>query len=287
MSTQEIIEGTGSVTAEHLLVMAAVKFAVVAMVIFAIVILIRLIAAKIKGEDISSALFGKSGRRKINATLRGSDLKTSVHPKGFIFGKTSKRKKAYLPSDKEGHIIVFGGSGKGKTSALLIPSLRAWLGTFFAIDISGDISANVVRSNSVKVCPDDPDSSVLVNVFFSVDTAKRENTKRKKLELLTNLIVEIPPNVNETQEYFLRTARKLLKASLFAFYGLGFDFIDICKTICFNSLDELFELIEASNNSRAISIISSLKGANAKNVNGEKETLEDKIGLFANDNNME
>ena len=50
---------------------------------------------------------------------------------------------AYSPEQDEGHILVMGPSGTGKTSALLIPTLRSWQGTALVVDISGDISANV------------------------------------------------------------------------------------------------------------------------------------------------
>ncbi len=61
---------------------------------------------------------------------------------GVVFGK--KRLSYYFsPTNSEGHIAVFGGSGLGKTSALLIPTLRVWKGTSFTIDISGDICKNV------------------------------------------------------------------------------------------------------------------------------------------------
>ena len=43
---------------------------------------------------------------------------------------------AYSPERDEGHIIVMGPSGTGKTSALLIPTLRSWQGTALVVDIS-------------------------------------------------------------------------------------------------------------------------------------------------------
>ncbi len=42
-----------------------------------------------------------------------------------------------------------GPSGTGKTSALLIPTLRSWQGTALVVDISGDISANVHTENKI------------------------------------------------------------------------------------------------------------------------------------------
>lgn len=44
---------------------------------------------------------------------------------GVVFGKKGM-KVVYSPSDQEGHIVCMGGSGVGKTSSLLIPTLRSW-----------------------------------------------------------------------------------------------------------------------------------------------------------------
>ena len=93
---------------------------------------------------------GRSDRQqklRVQQTLKGSGLAADKAPNGFTFGLLGG-KKVYLPCDGEGHIAIFGGSGQGKTSALLIPSLRVWQGPFFCIDISGDISKNVPGEKS-------------------------------------------------------------------------------------------------------------------------------------------
>ena len=58
--------------------------------------------------------------------------------RGILFGKKLSL-LAYSPEQDEGHILVMGPSGTGKTSALLIPTLRSWQGTALVVDISGDI----------------------------------------------------------------------------------------------------------------------------------------------------
>ena len=105
---------------------------------------------------------GRSDRQqklRVQQTLKGSGLAADKAPNGFTFGLLGG-KKVYLPCDGEGHIAIFGGSGQGKTSALLIPSLRVWQGPFFCIDISGDISKNVPGEKKVLLAPDDPEHSV-------------------------------------------------------------------------------------------------------------------------------
>lgn len=77
------------------------------------------------------------------------------HPaqaKGILFGKKFGL-LAYSPEQDEGHILVLGPSGTGKTSALLIPTLRSWQGTALVVDISGDISANVNTPNKIVFDP--------------------------------------------------------------------------------------------------------------------------------------
>ncbi|WP_462133761.1 DDE-type integrase/transposase/recombinase [Peptostreptococcus stomatis] len=82
----------------------------------------------------------------------------------MIFGKKFNR---YYYSDtySEGHISVFGGSGLGKTSAVLITTLRNWHGTSFVIDISGDIYKNVSMENTIVYNPEDINSTPY-NIFI-------------------------------------------------------------------------------------------------------------------------
>lgn len=121
---------------------------------------------------------GRSDRQqklRVQQTLKGSGLAADKAPNGFTFGLLGG-KKVYLPCDGEGHIAIFGGSGQGKTSALLIPSLRVWQGPFFCIDISGDISKNVPGEKKVLLAPDDPEHSVIYNVFDEIDRARSGRT---------------------------------------------------------------------------------------------------------------
>ena len=84
---------------------------------------------------------------KSNLVKRKSQLKrtSKSKAKGIIFGKQGLS-LVYSPTQQEGHVAVFGGSGLGKTSALLIPTLRSWSGTSFTIDISGDICKMLICS---------------------------------------------------------------------------------------------------------------------------------------------
>lgn len=57
----------------------------------------------------------------------------------FFFGKKGD---SYVgkPQDCDGHILVVGGAGSGKSSCIAIPTLETWKGTIFAIDIKGELA---------------------------------------------------------------------------------------------------------------------------------------------------
>ena len=59
-------------------------------------------------------------------------------PCGVVFGK---QEKAYIakPEELDGHVLVVGGVGSGKSSCVAIPTLKAWNQRIFAIDIKGEL----------------------------------------------------------------------------------------------------------------------------------------------------
>ena len=106
---------------------------------------------------------------------------------GVIFGK-SKSKIIYSPSSDEGHIAVFGGSGVGKTSAILIPTLRSWSGTSFTIDISGDICKNVDMPNKIVYEPENS-NTLPYDIFHAIDQENNKFIQNEMLEQLSFLLM--------------------------------------------------------------------------------------------------
>ena len=203
--------------------------------------------------------------------------KNAAH--GILFGKMNGT-IAFSPVNSEGHIAVFGGSGSGKTSALLIPTLRSWTGTSLVIDISGDISSNCNISKKIIFEPANP-HTIPYNIFAEIDQTTDITEKNEKLEQLAYMLMPEAERMDDNARFFITEGRKILTAALIAFYSQGMDFIPICEFIIRNSFQNLFSAIDNSHCEAAIQYINSFQGANEKNTAGCKQSADNAIKLFA------
>lgn len=200
---------------------------------------------------------------------------------GVIFGKKG-RKVLYSPEDSEGHIGVFSASGTGKTSAIGIPTLRTWRGTSYVIDISGDICKNCPNMPNDKfVFSPETSDSAPYNLFGVIDDFSDYGDKNEALEQLAFLLMPNEINMNDNAKFFLVNGRKILTASLIAFYSEGMDFIDIATKIVESDWSELFREIDKTENKDAIIYINSFLGASEQNTAGCKQTCDEALKLFA------
>lgn len=223
------------------------------------------------------ALAYEQHRKNKQAAVRfGSQ--SSAH--GIIFGKRGAR-LAYSPENAEGHVGVFSASGTGKTSAVGIPTLRCWQGTSFVVDISGDICRNCPNMPHKLVFEPDNSSTIPYNIFAPIDALKSSEDKAEALEQLAYLLMPEPPQLNENARFFLLNGRKILTASLIAFYGDGMDFIPICEKIVSSSWRDLFRAIDATENQNAQMYITSFIGTSEQNTAGCKQSCDDSLKLFA------
>lgn len=200
--------------------------------------------------------------------------------KGIIFGRDSDGKLVYSATQEEGSVFAVGGSGTGKTSAIVIPTLRSWTGTSFTIDISGDICRNVDCPSKLIYSPGSPDSAPY-NVFSLIDGLADTDDQNEALEKLAYLIMPDQLDANANAKYFQDGGRNILTASLIAFYHQGMDFSDICKKIMGSDYKKLFSAIDDTQNTVAIMYINNFDGVGEQNVSGCKQNCDTAVKLFA------
>lgn len=221
-------------------------------------------------------------RKQNTKNKKPGQLRTAPRAKahGIIFGRDSKRKVVYSPVDAEGHVFVVAPSGAGKTSAVLIPTLRSWDSGAFVIDISGDISKHVNVPRKLIFAPGRPDSAPY-NVFAAIDALKSENERLEALEGLALLIMPNNPNAADAARFFTTEGRKMLTAALIAFYP-ELDFVEICEKFVATSCNDLLLDIQETGNEAALRYISSFRGqSTSQNTLGCKQAADAAIMLFA------
>ena len=139
-------------------------------------------------------------RKKLEKRQNQLKKASKEKARGIIFGK-QRFSVIYSPTQQEGHVAVFGGSGLGKTSALLIPTLRSWNGTSFTIDISGVICKNVDIQRKMIYEPANP-NSVPYNIFGTIDRMDDEDDQNEALEEIAFLLMPDDERMSDTSKFF-------------------------------------------------------------------------------------
>lgn len=247
---------------------------------------------------------GKPGQNKrSNPLYKELKVADKNEASGIIFGlmpKGSKKsnKVLYSPSDAPGHCLVVGGTGLGKTSSILLPTINSWnkknpKNTCLVIDISGDISRDSTIGNRIIYEPvrlKDSDDRIITertrtpyNIFGCIDIQKTVAEKEKALALLAHLIMPDDPNASEAGAYYNEEGRKMLTASLTAFYFKGMDFVEICEEIVSSSWRNLLNNIDSTRNHTAITLINSFEGVDERFTSSAKQACDKNLSLFVTD----
>lgn len=208
---------------------------------------------------------------------------TTLGGHGIVLGKNEENKPVISPSTAEEHILGIGGSGSGKTSALLIPSILRFGGRVFAIDISSDIYNNAKNKRNIALINPHSDKSVAFNVFAHIDMEKDKSKKIILLKKLANLIIpEFEPTKTGDGVYFQQGSHLLFYASLIYYYSKGLDFCDLCFEIVNKSNKELISMLKSNasppNARMAIKAFGDLRDTNLASM---KQTMDSYISIFA------
>lgn len=227
------------------------------------------------------------GKVKSNNQKKLVNLKWGKRGKvhGVIFGRKGN-KVLYSEATKEQHCFVCAGTGKGKTSSLLIPTLRSWTGSSMTIDISGDISKNCPNMLDKLVFEPENEETIPYDVFSMIDKMDDTDKQNEALCQLAILLMPESPNMNDNAKFFLMNGRKILMASLIAFFHQGLDFCEICRKIVSSSWQTLFNEIDEIGNEEAVLYINGFVGANEANTSGCYQQVCEAINLFATNVNI-
>jgi type IV secretion system protein VirD4 len=162
---------------------------------------------------------------------------------GFFFGMKSERNKCVgKPSHIDGHYIVCGFLGSGKTNAIVIPSMMTWRGTQIIIDVKGNLYSywkklNKYSGKKVKVIrPGAPkDNNCRYDPFSFLKHGGTDNLAGNAKDLALALI-PLSPLMKEP--IWTQTAQNFLTGAIIYYFYLGCSFNDTMIAIQSLSITE-------------------------------------------------
>lgn len=213
----------------------------------------------------------------------------SDKPEGVVFGKYRNKyvsKKIY----EDGHILIIGGSGSGKSSCLIIPTLLVNKGIgSFCIDIKGELSykaSEYTDKDTVIFNPLDR-FGYGYDVFYALN---EESTSQEVFEVCQNVVNSlIALSASEQNPFWKTSARNLLLGLMINYYGKGIgNFIDIVDEILSRPIKEQIEDIinEGNISSNEYKLLIQFKDLADDTLSGVVTEMINNINFFAVDNDI-
>jgi len=190
------------------------------------------------------------------------------------------------PGIADGHIVVVGGAGSGKSSCIAIPTLESWEGTIFAIDIKGELSNfykdldSPDKRDYIIFDPTDPNSKGY-DPFYLLRNSETEGELVQHVRELALSIIPLPPNINEP--FWIETAQNILTGGILYYFYLGYGFSETMDEILSNPVEDLIEDILNSDTKDAHKFVVQLKKAKPEMIASFATTLSNHIMVFATD----
>lgn len=197
---------------------------------------------------------------------------------GFYYGRYGMNKIG-KPQKMDGHIIIIGAPGSGKTSALAIPSLSTWTGGLFAIDIKGELLEKSGDAPNNLVF--DPSNEVTYGYdpFLMLQNAGADDFSHA----LNDILMAIIPDKHTDDPFWDISARRYLAgAYTWAFYE-NYDFIQINEIIYKTPAPALIEDIMDSGCEAAKAHMGHFLETSDKTLSSIIQNVLNAIELFATD----
>lgn len=161
-------------------------------------------------------------------------------PTGIVLGKY-KGKYVCRDINADGHVFLIGGSGSGKSSCYVIPSLLVnSTARIFAVDIKGELSYKSARCADEHVLIFNPQdrSKYGYNPFFNLD---EKSSSQKILEVMQTIVYSlIPMPAGLKDPFWKNSARNLFLGLLIYYYKCGVaDFVSIIDADYLKTMSKL------------------------------------------------
>lgn len=161
-----------------------------------------------------------------------------------------------IPQGAEGHIVIIGGSGSGKSSGIAAPTMESYKGPMVVTDIKGELSKIYSRLYAKGTAtrpfiifdPTDPKSPCF-DPFIFLRSDDRRNLEANLEDIVKVILPDIPGSIDK---YWRESAQSLLYSALRYYYCLGLSFIEAVIEISSTPTRELIKTLESKGDSNVL-----------------------------------
>ena len=206
---------------------------------------------------------------------------SSDEPCGITFGKKGE-KYIVKPESEDGHILVVGGVGSGKSSCIAIPTLQNWNQRIFAIDIKGELYEKTKRNRpNIKVFNPLKQNSYGYDPYYFL---QQSNNKAQEVRAIAQAIIPLPQDIKDP--FWIESAQSLFAGAILHFFNEGYSFIDAVRFIQSMHQQELINTIYQSSCEQARYYVTSFLDMDNKTLSGIMLEISRNILPFVTDENL-
>jgi type IV secretion system protein VirD4 len=200
---------------------------------------------------------------------------------GFVFGRR-KRRYVTKPEGMDGHALIVGGVGSGKSSCIAIPTLRAWNNSVFAIDIKGELYNHTQHFRpNIKVFNPLDTTSYGYNPYYCLRTS---HNPTQEARAISQAIIPLPPDIKDG--FWIESAQNIFTACILHFSAQGFSFLETIQQIQSIPIKTLIHDISTSSQIEAKYFVTNFLNMEDKVLSGIVSEVSKNIVPFVTDKNL-
>ena len=247
--------------------------------------------------DAASAMFAAKNP-PVNRLL------VSDVPRGVFFGARGSQYVA-KPENMDGHVLVVGTPGSGKSSCVAIPTLRHWRGSVFAIDVKGELYENTKQyRRNIRLFDPEGKFSPAGEAGNDADMRHFENNLDKENPYSYDPFIFLNESTNPAQEaraiaqaiiplphdakepFWVESAQIILTGAILHFHHEQKSFIDTLKNIQRFSPRALIKIVSESGCEKAVLCVQSFADIDGKVLAGIAAEISRGIVALVTDDDL-
>ncbi len=197
---------------------------------------------------------------------------------GMVFGKKGGN-YVTKKEQEDGHALVIGGAGSGKSSGIAIPTLMSWKNRAFVIDIKGELyekTKKVRGEDSIKVFNPSDEFACGYNPYYVLEMTDDLCSTAHEI---AESIIPLSPDVKEPM--WIKNARDFLCGAILYFYDKGKNFSETMIAIKSQSAKSLVAEVMESGIQEAITYMSTFADMADETLSGVFTEVSINITPFA------